>query len=304
VESNCPPASQAEADARPRPRFLLRQVHLLYKSQFWTWFGIMTPTTLLADVVVLWADRQIKAMFRALPSYEVPHHWDKVTEASLLRLGSFFAAWFLGCFALATIASVVNKLEDESEGAAWISDRHQRAREHLGGVFMAALTTFCAFLAGLAVSEFVLAAAVRLVGWSRFSRFSFMVGLIAVVMVASLVSWLGTSIPLLLRADTKLLAALRRSVELSSGYEGALLMLVVESLAGTLVAGYATFYILHWLVPSHLRYAPWYGWSVNLAAMLASAAMEAPLFIGLSLLANPELLNAPSLPSSEQTPHI
>lgn len=191
MESNWPPASQAEGDAPPRPRFLLQQVHLLYRSQFWTWFAIMMPTTLLADVVVLWADRQIKAIFKAIPFLEIPHHWDKVVEAGVLRFGSFFAAWFLGCFALATIASVVNGLEEDGEGAAWIPDRHQRAREHLGGVFVAALITFCLFLAGFALSEFVQNAAVRVVGWPRFSRFSYAASLIAIVTVASLVSWLG-----------------------------------------------------------------------------------------------------------------
>lgn len=111
----------------------------------------------------------------------------------------------------------------------------------------------------------------------------------------------GASIPLLLRGDTKLLAALKRSVELSSGYEGALFLLVVESVAGTFVAAYGTFYALHLLVPSTLRYTPWYGWVVNLIAMLVSAAVEPPLFIGFSLLAEPEQLNVPSLPAFQQT---
>jgi hypothetical protein len=261
----------------------------------------MAPTSLLAGVVLLWADWEIKGIFRGIDLFEVPNHWDKVVEAGLLRFGSFFAAWFLGSFALATIASVVDRHEGESDGASWIPDRHQRAREHLGGVFVAALITYCAFLTGIALSEFVQNAAIRVVGWSRFSRFSLAAGLIGYVVVASLVSWLGASIPLLLRGDTKLLAALKRSVELSSGYEGALFLLVVESVAGTFVAGYATFYALHWLVPSELRHALWYSWAVNLAAVLASAAMEAPLFIGLSLLADLDVLNSRSPPGSQQT---
>lgn len=298
METNYSIASQAEADALPRPRFLLQQVHLLYRSQFWTWFAIMLPTTLLADVVLLWADRQAKTIFKGVPLLEILHHRDKVAEVYLLRFGSFFAAWFLGCFALATIASVVNRLEGQSADAAWIPDRHQRAREHLGAVFAVALITFCVFLAGFALSEFVQGAAVRVLGWRRFSPFSYATSLIAIVTVASLVSWLGASIPLLLRGDMKLTPALKRSVELSSGYEGALFLLVVESVAGTFVAGYGTIYALHLLVPSTLRHAVWYGWAATLAAVLASAAVEPPLFIGLSLLADPEQLNASSLPSS------
>ena len=117
-------------------------------------------------------------------------------------------------------------------------------------------------------------------------------------MVCSVVSWLGPAIPLIVRGNTTAWAALKRSVELSSGYEGALFLLVVESVAGTFVAGYGTIYALHLLVPSTLRHAVWYGWAATLAAVLASAAVEPPLFIGLSLLADPEQLNASSLPSS------
>jgi len=257
----------------------------------------MLPTTLLADLVLLWADRQLKTIFKGIPLFEILHHWDKVVETYLLRFGSFFAAWFLGCFALATVASVVDGLEEESEGPAWIPDRHQRAREHIGAVLGLALITFCAFLAGFALSEFVQNAAVRVVGWHRFSRFSYAASLLAIVTVASLVSWLGASIPLVLRG-TKLWAALKRSVELSSGYEGALFVLVIGSVAGTFVAGYGTVYALHLLVPSHLRYMPWYRWVVNLAAVLASAGVEPPLFIGLSLLADPQRLRPSSLPAS------
>ncbi len=264
----------------------------------------MLPTTLLADVALLWADRQAKTIFKDVPLFEILNHRDKIIEVYSLRFGSFFAAWFLGCFALATVASVVNGIEGESGDAAWIPDRHQRAREHLGAVFAVALITFCAFLAGLAIAEFIQGAAIRVVGWRRFSRFSYPVSLIAIVTVASLVSWLGASIPLLLRGKTGLLAALKRSVELSSGYEGALLLLVVQSVAGTFVAGYGTFYVLHALVPNTIRHAPWYGWVVNLAAILASAAVEPPLFIGLSLLADPEQLNPSSLPASQHPSHI
>jgi len=301
VESTWPPASQAEAEAPPRPRFLLQQVHLLYRKQFWTWFGIMAPTSVFAGVVLLWAERQAKAILRAVPLPEISHHWDTVVEVTGLRFGSYFAIWFLGCVALATVASVVNRVGEEGDDTAWIPDRHQRAREHLGPVFVAALITFCAFLAGMAISQFVLMAAYRVIGWHRVSRFTYVVELLVIITVASLVSWLGASIPLVLRG-TKLWAALKRSVELSSGYEGALLLLVVESVAGSFVAGYLTFYTLHFLVPSDLRHTPWYGRVLALVAALVSATVEAPLFIGFSLLADPEQLEASSFPVSQQTP--
>ena len=149
----------------------------------------MLLTTLLADVALLWADRKPKQYSKTFLSSRFSNHRDKIIEVYSLRFGSFFAAWFLGCFALATVASVVNGIEGESGDAAWIPDCHQRAREHLGAVFAVALITFCAFLAGLAIAEFIQGAAIRVVGWRRFSRFSYPVSLIAIVTVASLVSW-------------------------------------------------------------------------------------------------------------------
>jgi hypothetical protein len=121
----------------------------------------MAPTSVFAGVVLLWADRQAKAIFRGLfrsPRFSSLGHGRR---SNGLRFGSYFAAWFLGCFALATVASVVNRSKMKARTAAWIPDRHQRAREHLGAVFAAALITFCAFLAGMALSEFVQDAAVR-----------------------------------------------------------------------------------------------------------------------------------------------
>ena len=120
----------------------------------------MAPTSLLAGVVLCGPIGDPKNNERYW-FFEIHHHWDKVIEAMALRYGGFFVTWFLGCFALATIASVVNRLESDDDGAAWIPDRHQRAREHLGAVFVAALITFCAFLAGNALSEFVQSAAIR-----------------------------------------------------------------------------------------------------------------------------------------------
>ena len=264
----------------------------------------MAPTTLLANVVLLWAGRQIRAIIRAVPLFGIPNHWDKVVEAGMLRFGSFFAAWFLGCFALATIASVIHGVEDESQGEAWISDRHQRAREHLGGVFVAALVTFCALLIGMALWELVQDAAIRLVGWRHFSRFNYGAALIGVVVVASILSWLGMAIPLIVGRGIAVWTALKRSVELSSGYEGALLLLVVESIVGSYFAWYATYGVTRFLASDSVKPTAWYSWGVYGLAVLVTAAVEPPLFIGLSLLADPERLNASSLPASQHPSHV
>lgn len=300
METNYSLASQAELGAVPRPGLLLQQVHLLYRTRFRTWFAIMAPTSLLAAAVFLLADQKIKAIFRSIPRGQVPYHFGDIAGAGVLRFGSFFLSWLLGCFALAAIATVVSGLDDNDDEAGWRHDSYQRAREHLGAIVVTALITFSAFLAGMFVAGFVELTWGRLVGWSHFSRFLYGMTLAGYVVVASIVSWLGTTIPLILRGNTTLWAALKKSVELSSGYEGALFLLVVESVAGSFVAWYATYYGLRLLFPVPLRYTFWYGWVVYLVAVLASAAVEPPIFIGFSLLAEPELLNASSLPGSHE----
>jgi hypothetical protein len=149
-----------------------------------------------------------------------------------------------------------------------------------------------------AAAGIVVSAATRVIGWSRFSRFNYGAALASYVLVASIISWCGMAIPLVLRGNTQVWASLKRSVELSNGYEGALFWLVVQSVAGSFVAWYATYYGLRLFFPAPLRYTIWYGWLVYLVAVLASAAVEPPIFIGFSLLADPEQLKVSALPGS------
>ena len=151
-----------------------------------------------------------------------------------------------------------------------------------------ALLSFGAFLAGMAAEEFVQFAAIRVVGWARFSRFSLGASLVGYVVVASVVSWLGMAIPLILSREVGAWRALKRSVKLSNGYEGFLFLLVLESMAGTYVAWYAVHYGLPLLFPVQLRHTAWYGWLAYFVSILASAAVQPPMFIGFSLLAGGE----------------
>ncbi len=299
-------APQVEVGAEPRQGLLLKSVFSLYRSQFRRWFAITAPTSLLAAVVLWIANQQIAAMLRGVPMYELSSHWGVLAGAMVARYGSFFLAWFLGCFALGAIATVVSDLDqDDSEEGAWIHDSHQRTRDHFGSLVLAAFVTFCAFLAGMAAAGIVVSAAVRVVGWSRFAGFSYGAGLVGYVVVASIVSWLGMSIPLILRGNTSVWGAMKRSVELSNGCEGALSFLVVGSAAGSFVAWYATLYGLRLLVPQTLRYTSWYGWLVFVVAALASAAVEPPIFIGFSLLADPARFSLPaSIPRTQSSADI
>ena len=297
-------APQVEVVGQARPWEFLKSVFALYRSHFFRWFGITAPTSLLAAGILWIVDQRVKAILRNIPLFELPHHQWEIAGTVILRLGGYFLSWFLGCFALAAIATVVSNLNDDEDDDAWRRDSHQQAREHFGKLVLVAVFTSSAFLLGLAMLQVVVAAIGRVVGWSHFLRYSYAALLVGSVVVASVTGWLGMTIPIVVRGNSRVWAARKRSIELSNGYEGAIFWLIVQSVVGSYVAGYATYYGLRLFFPVHLRYTLWYGWLVFIVAILAGAAVEPPIFIGFSLLADPEQLKASSLPGSQHASDI
>jgi len=300
VDLNYSSVQPVELGGVPRPGLLLNNVYGLYASQFRRWFVITAPMSLLASAALFTADEQVRAIYGSIPRGEIQYHSQEIAESYVLRFGSFFIGWLLGCFVLAAIATAVNRLGREDSDGVWKSDSYQQTREHYGPFFFAAVLTFCAFLAGMAAFGFVIFALIRVAGWAHFSRFKYGASLVGYVVVASIVSWFGMAIPLILSDDVGAWKALKRSVKLSNGYEGFLFLLVVESIAGTYVAWYAVHYGLPFLFPPILRQAAWYGWLVYFVSVLASAAVQPPMFIGFSLLAANERQGSGLLPSSQK----
>ncbi len=288
MDPNYLTAQPAELGGVPSPRLLLRDVYSIYTGQFRRWFLITAPTSLLASVVLLMADRRIRAIYQSIPRGEIQFRWIEIGEASVLRSGSFFISWVLGCFALAAIATAVNRLDVNDNNDVWVRDSYQRARERFGPLLLAACFTFGLFLAGMAVVISVELALLFKVAAAHRLQFGYYAGLIGYAIVAGIESWFGMAIPFLLAENVGVWAALKKSMKLSNGYEGFLFLLVVESLAGSYVAWYAVHYGLSFLFPVQLRYTAWYGWFVYFVSILASAAVQPPMFIGFSLLAGNE----------------
>jgi hypothetical protein len=176
------------------------------------------------------------------------YHPAEIATTTLLRFESLFFSWILECFALGAMATVVCDL-DGSDESLWLRDSHQRAREHLGALFSIALLTSCAFLAGLAAMGVVDVAIAKTIGWARFSRFVFAASLIGYGAVASIVSWFGAAIPLVLRGNSSVWIALKKSLEASDGYPGFLFLLVIESLVGSYLAWYVAHSVLLLMLP-------------------------------------------------------
>ena len=201
---------------------------------------------------------------------------------------------------MGAVTAAVGNL-DSGDGEVWRHDSHQRAREHFLPLFLVALLTYCAFLLGMAADMLVTSALVRVIGWAHYARFNMFASLVSSAIIAGILSWFGMAIPIILRCNTRTWAALKRSVKTSNGYEGFLFLLVVESVVGSYVAWYAAHYGLALLFPASLRFTGWYGWMVYLVFILATAAVQPPMFIGFSLLAANEQPAAQFLPSSHQT---
>ncbi len=203
-------------------------------------------------------------------------------EATALRFGTFLFLWLIGCFAFGAIATLVNKLDDADDYP--LRDSHQKSRENLGAIFSIGVITFAVVVIGIAASLVVTSAITKVVGREHFAPYFVATSIIETLLVATVVSWLGMSIPFVLRGGLGVWDALRKSLLAAAGYEGFLFLLVVQSLIGSYVGWYALRYFI-WAIRPTLLFT-WNGWLFLLLSTLMGAAVEPPIFIGLALLAD------------------
>lgn len=171
-------------------------------------------------------------------------------------------------------------------------------------MLLIALLTFCGLVVGLLTIQVVDLALIRMFGRAHLSRFLFGLSTVEWVVVASILSWFGMAIPIILRGQTGVWSALKKSVKSSNGYEVLLFLVVVESTVGSYAAWYAVSYGLALLFPAQFRYTQWYEWVVYFVTILASAAVQPLMFIGFSLLASERNADSQLLSNLQQPAQV
>jgi hypothetical protein len=139
-------------------------------------------------------------------------------------------------------------------------------------------------LLGFGVILFVDVVLVRQADRSHSLSLGYWVAVVGVLIVSYVLSWFGMAIPLALQEEISGWQAMKLSLGISNGYEGYLFVLLLESLGGSYFAALALHYGFRLLGLGHLR-GDWLGWVALSASAIASAAVQAPMFIGFTVLA-------------------
>jgi hypothetical protein len=258
-------------DVRLTSRGLWRDIHSLYLTYFWSWFRVNAPATLGTVVVI------------QITNYEVSELWrtgDKAAAGSV-RFGGFFLAWFIGCFALGAVATLVGRVINGDE-EAWDDEAYERARSKFWPLLSGAVLTFLCLILGFVVFLLIDGAVASALGRTRFLKFNYALSLAGIFLIGCAVSWQGLMFPMLIWTDVGAWQALKSSYTLANGYRTHLASLVIESLLASYLAGFGVYYALGFV--AHRLSLNWASWPIFVAAVLASAAAEAPMFIGFSLL--------------------
>ncbi len=79
---------------------------------------------------------------------------------------------------------------------------------------------------------------------------------------------------------------MKKSLQAADGNQGFLFLMVVQSLVGSYGAWYGTHHGLPLLLPASIRFSSCCAWIALVVSALASAALQPPMFIGFSLLAD------------------
>ena len=301
-------------DARPSSWTLLHQVYILYREHHRKFAAITIPAALFAAFAISVCHTEGAYLAsRAPKGLEILYHrWQ---YAQILGVGAmgFFLPWFFGCFAFAATATVVRNLLSQEDGQVDIGDGYARARECILPILLFSALTFLIVALGFTAGTWLGGNVMVRISNHHVSRFAYwMVALAGWLLAIAFVTRYALALPSIVHKKVGALQAMRSTVALTEGYDGYLFLLAMESFVGTIVASYAAaFFVMLLLQRAPLIESPWSEWIIIVAAVLASALVEPPMFIGFSLLyfeqtreRQPQPITSASfLPRSQQPPY-
>jgi hypothetical protein len=273
----------AQQSPRPKTSEFVADVYRMYGRNFWDFYKLSVPPTLLA-LVVYTARPVLSSMITsgAPRGREILMHPGVVVGVGLANLSSFFLAWFLEAFTFAAATDVVGGLY---RGTDVETDGYARARERIWEVLKISLATFIPFILGLGFLMFLFTLAILRLNSRLLDNYWFALGLVNFQMLLLFAALVGFAfaIPMVMATDATAGKALRASWRLTDGQEGKLILFVAESLVGTVVAMYAMSW-LSYVIFSRVNGGGWGVWAVAIAAALLGATVQAPMLIAFALL--------------------
>jgi hypothetical protein len=280
---------------KPTWTYLLGQSYQLYRQRYWVLFRMALLPALLTyfwPYVYRFAFLRILKIFMGgnfpqtpgpvdLPP--TPGTWVIIYASGWVR-GAFY--WAVSAFFFAAVAANILEHPDETRRA--FSDAYTQARDRIGAVIAAALLCWTLFFVSTAAAQFAINN-IRVHFYLHPTPYSrvlvFSLGVLEVLIPASLLSRLGLTIPALIHEPTATLGqALRTSLKKTENWEPFFMVFLVKSA----LLAYGLYWLaeqgLDWLWRHHALNTTSYPWAARVFYISLAASLLSPLFIAFSVL--------------------
>ncbi len=274
-------------DERASTWTLLHRVYQIYRDHHRKFAAITIPAALFAALAFSMCRTEGAYLAsRAPQGLEILSHPWEYTEILAIGIMGFFIPWLFECFAFAATATVVKELLTGQQAQRDIGDGYARARQCIRPIFVFAVLTFFIVALGFSAATWLGGSVMTKIANRRASHGAYWtIALGGWLLAIAFVTRYALAIPRIVHEKVGALKAMGSTVGLTDGYDGFLFLLAIESFIGTVVASYiGAALVLLVIQAGHLTQYAWAFWLMVLAAALASAFVQPPMFIGFSLL--------------------
>jgi len=272
-------------------RSLLASTYSIYQKQFWIFWRMALPVTLLAFLFRQGERSLVHLIFNALLAKHLGPGWIFDSPFYLpvvIAIGYIEGAvyWILSTILFAAVARNVVQ-ENYSKDEAPLSDAYSRVRQRLKVLFIFAIVTWTPFWVARGLAFFCGWKLVGFLGIKLFplSPIALVIFSLPLLIIGSLFSRMGLAVPELMGgASTSVRAAIRISIRKTENWEPFFLFFLAKSA----VVGYAVYWLAQlglnelW-TRTHIG-ASAYDWLSSAVYIGIAATLESPLFIAFSVL--------------------